>query len=453
MKYLFYGCSKWLKFTLDKFDVDYSLIDFTDSNEELWGKDFMGGKKCLSPDEINFSEYTHFFVGSTKFADEIEGVLKQKGVQQKNIVPCTFLVGLWERWKKVETFKKWKSIQENENIHIIKNWFMDGKNASCIIQIENLIGCRVIVEVADIYLKARNIEITDVMKSLVVNEFTTKESVEIVADDISVFKITIQDATIGIPWITFKYDIAPKEELLRLKRGKEFLRVYSEMLKFPFYDEDYTVLEKMGNSGGTILDVGANYGQSMFAFYHLVKSNIMSFEVQPDLYNVLLQLKRMIDTDERIQIVNSGVSAKSEELIWYEPDNPMICGSFDPGFLEGKNLKVEIKKALMKCSPLDELLEEHSNIWFIKLDVEGLEYEALQGAREIIESNYPVILIEQNDKLENIKSLLDEKYDVFYYDLYHDKFVAKRISRLNCWLIPKEKYRNEYTKQLVDGRI
>ncbi len=452
MKYLFYGCSKWLKFTLEKFDVDYSLIDFTDSNEELWGKDFMGAT-VLSPVEIDFSEYTHFWVGSTKFADEIEDILKQRVDSAKKIIPCTYLVGLWERWKKVDTFKKWKAIQEDENVHIIKNWFMDGKNASCIVQIENLIGCNVIIEVADIYLKTRKISITDVTKSKVVGEFTTKESEEVVLDDVSVFKITVQDAAIGIPWITFKYDISPKESIYQLKRGKEFLRVYSEMIKFPFYDEDYTVLGKMENIGGTILDVGANYGQSMFAFYHLVKSNIISFEVQPDLYKVLLLLKEMIDKDERTKIVNAGVSAKSEELTWYEPDNLMICGSFDPKFLEGRRLNVEIKKTIMKCSPLDELLNEYSNIWFIKLDVEGLEYEALQGAREIIESNYPVILIEQNDKLDNIKALLDEKYDVFYYDLYHDKFVEKRMSRLNCWLIPKEKYRNEYTKQLVDGRI
>jgi FkbM family methyltransferase len=48
-----------------------------------------------------------------------------------------------------------------------------------------------------------------------------------------------------------------------------------------------------------------------------------------------------------------------------------------------------------RCFKLDEFMI--SNVSFIKIDVEGFEKKVLKGAKDLIESSSPVIVIEQND--------------------------------------------------------
>jgi hypothetical protein len=107
---------------------------------------------------------------------------------------------------------------------------------------------------------------------------------------------------------------------------------------------------------------------------------------------------------------------------------------------------------MLGVKPLDSLVDVN-NIWFMKLDVEGLEYEALKGAKRIIEENHPIILIEQNGKLPAIKKLLHGEYELYYYDLQADKFTETRSSRLNCWLIPAVEYRSSTVIKIIEGRL
>ena len=151
--------------------------------------------------------------------------------------------------------------------------------------------------------------------------------------------------------------------------------------------------------------------------------------------------------------MNCGVSDKCEQLTYYEPTNPILSGSFDKEFITGRNIGCDIIEKKMECKPLDELVDINSNIVFIKMDVEGLEYEALEGAKRIIQENHPLILIEQNEKLNMIIESIKDEYDLFYYDLQLDKFCTNRKSRLNCWLIPKEEYRDDIIRDFIASRI
>lgn len=52
---------------------------------------------------------------------------------------------------------------------------------------------------------------------------------------------------------------------------------------------------------------------------------------------------------------------------------------------------------------LDSILSEHkiSKVDFIKIDIEGYDYEALEGARKIISTSAPVIQIEYSPRDKN----------------------------------------------------
>ena len=54
----------------------------------------------------------------------------------------------------------------------------------------------------------------------------------------------------------------------------------------------------------------------------------------------------------------------------------------------------------------------------IKIDVEGYEYEAIQGAVDTIKKYEPILMIEVNDRsFEKIKNLLNElNYSIFVYE-------------------------------------
>ena len=52
------------------------------------------------------------------------------------------------------------------------------------------------------------------------------------------------------------------------------------------------------------------------------------------------------------------------------------------------------EKFSVSIKPLDQLLSEIKNLDLIKMDIEGAEFEALQGARNLIEKHKPVIIVE-----------------------------------------------------------
>lgn len=213
------------------------------------------------------------------------------------------------------------------------------------------------------------------------------------------------------------------------------------MNNFYFYDEDYLALKKF-NKKGTILDVGANYGQSMYAFYNLTDSNIVSIEVVPDLYDILEKYKGTFDDKNRIKIVNAGVSDKEETLTWYEPENKDYSGSFDKSFMESRKLNMVINEKELLCSRIDDMFKDIDDIWFIKMDVEGLEHKAIVGAIETIKKTYPILLLEENSSKLIIYDLLKEWYDLKYYDYANDRFCDDRKTGINYWLIPKNEQIN-----------
>lgn len=455
MKNLIYGCSKNLKFILEKFDVDYSELEFTDSCSLLWGTEYIRGKCILPNIQINRDEFDFCVIGSRIYSDEIREEILKLGFDNKHIIPFEYINSIWERWKKGVSHKLWCDSIEDKNISIVKNWYMNGSDAVCIIKIQNLLYYNIQIKAFDIYVEPRRIEVYDISNDTLLGSFEARKRFTFcnIANE-TLIKVVVKQAVVGIPWCMISYQKSEQLcEVNSCKLGKQLLNTYRHLQEFPYYDEDYTVISCVKNYAGTILDVGANYGQSMFSFYNLSKSNIVSIEVRPDLYETLLEMKRLIDNEGRIRVINSGVSDKEEELVWYEPVDPIMSGSFDTNFIHGRNLDVEIVEKTMKCRPLDDLLETYEDIWFVKMDVEGLEYEALKGCKKIISQNHPLILVEQNEKLFAIKELLSDEYDVFYYDLYMDRFVDKRLSRLNCWLIPKEKYRSDIVRKIIDGRM
>ena len=169
------------------------------------------------------------------------------------------------------------------------------------------------------------------------------------------------------------------------------------------------------------IDVGANIGNHTVYFAdHFV--SVQSFEPNKRVFK-LLEANSMLRSN--IKVFNLGASNKSQAIsIKYNNNNV--------GMASVEKVTGDIE-AIFQLEPLDEIVtkENIGEISFIKIDVEGHELQALQGAVKTIKKYQPVVALEllgrnlngPTSELELLRSL---GYAYFYE--FKDKLKSDWIS-------------------------
>jgi FkbM family methyltransferase len=173
------------------------------------------------------------------------------------------------------------------------------------------------------------------------------------------------------------------------------------------------------NSKVIIFDVGANIGNYAKALLQSFKENfhIYSFEPFSTPFKQLALIK-----NERLTLVNKGLSDKKEELLIHTSDEySEIGGVYDRtyAFSDIPHDKTE------KCQfiTIDDFCFENSlaKINFLKIDVEGHELAVLQGAKKTIENgNIDFIQFEfgsgnifSKTSFMDFHTFLNKKYNIY----------------------------------------
>ena len=180
-----------------------------------------------------------------------------------------------------------------------------------------------------------------------------------------------------------------------------------------FYEVEYEILKYLDIGDGEIIDIGANDGISAMQFRMFNKTNkIISIEPNPVYIHKLNKIKNRINNFEYI---NTALSLTSGTFILYIPYYYGIscatCASMD-----WENVQISLKNTYtvkletfkykivkVKTKRLDDLKLNPS---FIKIDVEGLEYEVLKGSMNTINLLKPILLIEHHN--EEISKKVDK---------------------------------------------
>lgn len=188
--------------------------------------------------------------------------------------------------------------------------------------------------------------------------------------------------------------------------------------RFAKFKEPYDLFRVFGEDE-TVLDVGAHWGYSVLAMrYQRCRARIVSIEAMPFHIPALATLKRLAAGS--YDFVHVAASDAAQRLVFYVPVvNRVLVGGLSstggtlvphmasfvasraeafPPIAEGAPDEVKLAKVEVSALPLDDIVPALAPAWqqvaAIKMDIEGHEAVALRGARELLASRKPVLMVE-----------------------------------------------------------
>ncbi|SFV88885.1 methyltransferase FkbM family [hydrothermal vent metagenome] len=182
--------------------------------------------------------------------------------------------------------------------------------------------------------------------------------------------------------------------------------------------------QHFGN-GVVAIDCGANFGVHSVEWGRLMHNwgHVWSFEAQEKIFYALagnIIINNCLNVTARL----AAVSDKEGYIKIAEPDYsiPSSFGSFelkktDSTEFIGQEIDYSNPTQEVPLMPLDTL--PITRLDLIKIDIEGMEEEALNGAIKLIQSHHPVLVIEiiKSNK-DNIQTFLEEHgYQTFPFGL------------------------------------
>ena len=161
--------------------------------------------------------------------------------------------------------------------------------------------------------------------------------------------------------------------------------------------------------GEQFLDIGAHYGYFSLLAANLVgpKGRVVSYEASPKTFEIL---KR--NSESNIAIYNKAISDTNEPIRFFE--FPNLYSEFNTTHIDQfKNeawfLKHTPSEITVPAQTLDSVLFESAfDPDIIKIDVEGAEFNVLNGGRKYLAEKGPVVVMEflskERDNEEHVKA-------------------------------------------------
>jgi FkbM family methyltransferase len=194
-------------------------------------------------------------------------------------------------------------------------------------------------------------------------------------------------------------------ELLKFKMPKYNFEFYCRKNKddfktMTFHEEDILDYHFTPKEGDIVVDVGAHVGPYTIIASKRVGPNgkVVSIEADPDNFDLLsrnIQLNKL----SNVIALNYAVYSKEERIKLYLPSGGAGEKSSYTKYntIMSDRAHGEEKFVEVKANTLDYLLQSNmikqEEVNWIKIDVEGAEYEVLKGAKEILSKSSDISLL------------------------------------------------------------
>jgi FkbM family methyltransferase len=182
-----------------------------------------------------------------------------------------------------------------------------------------------------------------------------------------------------------------------------------------------------------IYDVGANYGFLSMVWAKALESNqakLYSFEPSPTVSEVTHKSFSMNKLN--IKLFKKAVGNMNGNIDLYDG-----LSSSNVSTHEGS------KKVRVEITSLDQFTftEKINKVDLIKIDVDGIEYDILQGAKEIILNYKPILIVETNNDIRIIEFI--KSIDYIILDMKLEKVdVNSEIIPPNIFCLESEIYKD-----------
>ncbi|HKO62549.1 MAG TPA: FkbM family methyltransferase [Pyrinomonadaceae bacterium] len=177
-------------------------------------------------------------------------------------------------------------------------------------------------------------------------------------------------------------------------RKRHYLRVLRQVSED--YAPDFVVLKRLVKPGEVVVDLGAHVGACTKFLSDLVGETgaVYSVEPFPLTFEILQQSVDKLKLSN-VQLINCAVSDASGKLMMEVPTFAESGESFYDARLIPAGATSSLRQAAVDVKTVDSLFSGRQRaISFIKCDVEGQELQTLRGAKRVIDTDRPMLMLE-----------------------------------------------------------
>ena len=176
-----------------------------------------------------------------------------------------------------------------------------------------------------------------------------------------------------------------------------------------------------------VLDVGANFGYLATVWAHSISKHgkTMAFEPNKNLYNCIKKTIEANESQHNFEVYNLAVGATDGSITLNVSD-----------FSSNKNkMDDSVGSYEIAMVTLDSFIIETQEVHLLKIDVDGIELDILQGAKNMLQKHRPIVIVETNNDNRIISFFKNLDYHIFDMKLNAFQSVKEPLP-LNIFCIP-----------------